>query len=193
MNLSSALIFVKVNFSTSLGDLDETACELSRLIELYSAPWDGRADALKRLHAQYRRNCRLLNVAIKKLHTATAGNEQLQRLKTTSKWEQLFSIVMLTKGIGRRWKFRIPQLRSAAAKGPEAVSALIGEGATGSNEVEAATTGESETNDEVSDIEGKKSDVESGADDVEQEDEQEEDEEDESDVSDIDVSWVFES
>lgn len=50
-----------------MADLNVPINELVRLVRMYSAPWEEKSEALKKLHSDYDSKLRQLNVALRKL------------------------------------------------------------------------------------------------------------------------------
>lgn len=91
--------------------------ELIRLVRLYSTPWEEKSAALKKLHEDYDRKARQLDVAVKRLQLVDAQASRMARERRILNWEKLFSKVSSSKGHGRRWKFLIDSFKKRVKEG----------------------------------------------------------------------------
>ncbi|CAK8683988.1 unnamed protein product [Clavelina lepadiformis] len=101
----------------SITDLHTPIQELTRLVNIYSIPWEQRSEALKKLHNDYESKQRQLNIAIRKLQLIDAHTHRLDREKRIMNWEKAFAKITSAKSHGRRWKFMIEAFKKKAKEG----------------------------------------------------------------------------
>ncbi|XP_074662984.1 uncharacterized protein LOC141915380 isoform X3 [Tubulanus polymorphus] len=101
----------------SVSDLHTPLNELVRMVSVYSKPWGEKSTALKKLHDDYEKKQRQLNIAVKRLEIIDAHMKRMARERRILNWERLFSKVATSKGHGRRWKFMINTFKETTKKG----------------------------------------------------------------------------
>ncbi|XP_048578452.1 uncharacterized protein LOC116613501 [Nematostella vectensis] len=115
-------LLVKITLVTSqlfrgASDLSVPINELVRLVKLYSAPWEAKSAALKKLHEDYENKQRQLNVALQKLVLVGIQSERMSQERRVLNWERLFSRMMASKAHGYRWKFLIESFKKKMKTG----------------------------------------------------------------------------
>ncbi|CAD5121580.1 DgyrCDS10078 [Dimorphilus gyrociliatus] len=118
-NVLVELSLTSTKLYRSVSDMNTPVYELIRLVRLYSTPWEEKSAALKKLHEDYDRKARQLDVAVKRLQMVDAQALRMARERRILNWEKLFSKISCSKGHGRRWKFLIDSFKKRVKEGPE--------------------------------------------------------------------------
>nr|CAB3262585.1 uncharacterized protein LOC100180644 [Phallusia mammillata] len=101
----------------TITDLHTPIQELTRLVNIYSIPWEQRSEALKKLHTDYESKQRQLNIAIRRLQLIDAHTKRLDMEKRVMNWEKAFAKITSAKSHGRRWKFMIEAFKKKIKEG----------------------------------------------------------------------------
>ncbi|XP_078481741.1 uncharacterized protein LOC100180644 [Ciona intestinalis] len=116
-SLLVAITLVTGKMFRSITDLHTPIQELTRLVNIYSIPWEQRSEALKKLHTDYESKQRQLNIAIRRLQLIDAHTRRLDMEKRIMNWEKAFAKVTSSKTHGRRWKFLIEAFKKKLKDG----------------------------------------------------------------------------
>lgn len=125
-NLPSA---VKVKLTLAVGrmhrsmsDLSVPSGEMTRLVRLYSVPWENKSKALKKLHQDYESKQHKLEIALRRLEMVGVQTMRMERERRIMNWEKLFAKLVGGKGHGQRWRFFIHQFKQKLKKGEDVSS-----------------------------------------------------------------------
>lgn len=88
----------------NMSGLTDQVHELTRLVRLYSVPWEKRSQSLKNLHKQYTSKQQRLDIALKKLEILSGRNEMLERQRVIMNWEKMFLKVNSLKHPSLGWR-----------------------------------------------------------------------------------------
>nr|XP_039254120.1 LOW QUALITY PROTEIN: uncharacterized protein LOC120331142 [Styela clava] len=116
-SLLASVILTTGRMYRSITDLHTPIRELTRLVNVYSVPWEQKSEQLKKLHTDYESKQRQLNIAVRKLQLIDTQARRLEREKIINNWEKVFAKVSSAKTHGRRWKFMIEAFKKKVKEG----------------------------------------------------------------------------
>ena len=121
-NLKVQLTLILGRLYRSVIDLNVPAKELTRLVKLYSVPWENKSKALKKLHQDYESKQHQLEIALRMLEMVGVKTMRMERERRIMNWEKLFAKLVGLKGHGQRWRFVIQSFKQKLAKGDDLTS-----------------------------------------------------------------------
>ena len=101
----------------SFSDLNLPVNELLRLVKLYSSSWEKQTQVMQRLYRESEQKRALLNVAIRRLAIADRRASGWEHERRVLNWERLFVRLTEARGHGKRWKFRIENVKRRVEEG----------------------------------------------------------------------------